>query len=262
MRPDIWLYRKLPLLSLGPVSRKSWKLFGLGKLFFVRCVCIQDQSLNSFENSTRKLSVNDAKWSVGRELCYYSTGFDFKIWFGPENLPDLSRNEPSGLFIFVSGFVGLINRGGGGLSSADQKTFWIFSLFQASIHRKLLNSFHFKLEGAYIWGCLIIGWLYFSFTGSWAYNPDGYIFEIISCGELCRNRSYSLAGESARLLPISSLHLDFFFFNRTSADEKFPVVVTELTFPSVAVESVPFAIQTGETVDCYVLPQQKLDSCS
>lgn len=41
------------------------------------------------------------------------------------------------------------------------------------------------------------------------------------------------------------------FFNRTSADEKFPVVVTELTFPSVAVESVPFAIQTGETVNCY-----------
>ena len=102
---------------------------------------------------------------------------------------------------------------------------------------------------------------YFSFTGSWAYNPDGYIFEIISCGELCRNRSNSLAGESARLLPVSSLHLDF-FCNRTSADEKFPVVVTELTFPSVAVESVPFAIQTGETVDCYVLPQQKLDSCS
>lgn len=53
-----------------------------------------------------------------------------------------------------------------------------------------------------------------------------------------------------------------FFFNRTSADEKFPVVVTELTFPSVAVESVPFAIQTGETVNCYILQKRKLDSCS
>ena len=49
------------------------------------------------------------------------------------------------------------------------------------------------------------------------------------------------------------------FFNRTSADEKFPVVVTELTFPSVAVESVPFAIQTGETV---ILQKRKLDSFS
>lgn len=52
------------------------------------------------------------------------------------------------------------------------------------------------------------------------------------------------------------------FFYRTSADEKFPVVVTELTFPSVAVESVPFAIQTGETVNCYILQKRNLDSCS
>ena len=36
------------------------------------------------------------------------------------------------------------------------------------------------------------------------------------------------------------------FCFRTSAAENFPVVVTELTFPSVTVESVPFAIQTGK----------------
>ena len=37
----------------------------------------------------------------------------------------------------------------------------------------------------------------------------------------------------------------FKFTFRTSAAESFPVVVTELTFPSVTVESVPFTIQTG-----------------
>ena len=59
---------------------------------------------------------------------------------------------------------GLINRGGRAYnrtekvfqkrlhSSADENTFGIFLLFQASIHRKILNSFHYKLEGAYIWG--------------------------------------------------------------------------------------------------------------
>ena len=65
---------------------------------------------------------------------------------------------------------GLINRGGGRAynrtekvfqkilhSNADENTFGIFSLFQASIHRKILNSFHCKLEGAYIWGGLITG---------------------------------------------------------------------------------------------------------
>lgn len=36
----------------------------------------------------------------------------------------------------------------------------------------------------------------------------------------------------------------FLFTFRTSAAESFPVVVTELTFPSVTVESVPFTIQT------------------
>ncbi|XP_073257117.1 trafficking protein particle complex subunit 11-like [Porites lutea] len=44
-----------------------------------------------------------------------------------------------------------------------------------------------------------------------------------------------------KVVNIGSLALQW---RRTSADEKFPVVVTELTFPSVAVESVPFAIQT------------------
>ena len=35
--------------------------FRAGKLFFVSCVCIQDQSFNNFENNTIKLSVNEAK---------------------------------------------------------------------------------------------------------------------------------------------------------------------------------------------------------
>ena len=41
-------------------------------------------------------------------------------------------------------------------------------------------------------------------------------------------------------------HLIFFILSfSTSAAEEFPVVITELTFPSVTVESVPFAIQAG-----------------
>lgn len=44
-----------------------------------------------------------------------------------------------------------------------------------------------------------------------------------------------------KVVNIGSLALQW---RRTSATEKFPVVVTELTFPSVTVESVPFTIQT------------------
>ena len=42
----------------GPVSEKSWELFGPKKLFRV---CIQDQGSNNFENDIIKLSVNEAK---------------------------------------------------------------------------------------------------------------------------------------------------------------------------------------------------------
>ncbi|CAH3108389.1 unnamed protein product, partial [Pocillopora meandrina] len=45
-----------------------------------------------------------------------------------------------------------------------------------------------------------------------------------------------------KVVNIGSLALQW---RRTSAADKFPVVVTELTFPSVTVESVPFAIQAG-----------------
>lgn len=44
-----------------------------------------------------------------------------------------------------------------------------------------------------------------------------------------------------KVVNIGSLSLQW---RRTSAAESFPVVVTELTFPSVTVESVPFTIQT------------------
>ena len=89
-----------------PVSRKSWKLFEPGKLFFVCCVCIQDQSLNSFENSTMKLAVNEAKLSVlwARNCATVQQVLILKFAFGPEKLPGLSGNEPQGLFNFVSGF--------------------------------------------------------------------------------------------------------------------------------------------------------------
>lgn len=43
-----------------------------------------------------------------------------------------------------------------------------------------------------------------------------------------------------KVVNIESLAIQW---RRTSAADKFPVVVTELTFPSVTVESVPFAIQ-------------------
>ena len=89
-----------------PVSRKSWKLFGPGKLFFVCCVCIQDQSLNSFENSTMKLAVNEAKLTVlwARNCATVQQVLILKFAWGPEKLPGLSRNEPQGLLNFVSGF--------------------------------------------------------------------------------------------------------------------------------------------------------------
>ena len=47
------------------------------------------------------------------------------------------------------------------------------------------------------------------------------------------------------IVQLLSLVLKSGLSSRTSADDGFPVVITELTFPSVTVESVPFTIHTG-----------------
>ena len=52
-----------PIVHWGTLSRKSWKLFRPGKLFYVCRVGIQRQSLNTFDNDTMKLSVHKAKLS-------------------------------------------------------------------------------------------------------------------------------------------------------------------------------------------------------
>ena len=57
--PDL-LSEKLKVRS-GDCFSKVSVTFRAGKLFFVCCVCIQDQSFNNFENNTIKLSVNEAK---------------------------------------------------------------------------------------------------------------------------------------------------------------------------------------------------------
>ena len=58
----------------------------------------KDQSFNNFEKiSYKKLSVNQAKHFdlfVCQELCFYSTGVDFKIFRRPEKFPGLSRHRP------------------------------------------------------------------------------------------------------------------------------------------------------------------------
>ena len=82
---------------------------GGGGLFFVCCVVVfvfKDQSLNNVENSTMKLSVNEVKLTVlwARKCATIQQVLILKFAFGPEKLPGLSRNEPQGLFNFVSGF--------------------------------------------------------------------------------------------------------------------------------------------------------------
>lgn len=58
----------------------------------------KDQSFNNFEKiSYKKLSVNQAKnfdLFMRQELCFYSTGVDFKIFRQPEKFPGLSRQAP------------------------------------------------------------------------------------------------------------------------------------------------------------------------
>ena len=45
----------------GPFLESPGSFSGLGKLFCVSRVCIQDQSFNNFENDTMKLSVNETE---------------------------------------------------------------------------------------------------------------------------------------------------------------------------------------------------------
>ena len=79
--------------ALAPVSRKCRQLFGPEKVFYVCCVCIDDESFNNFDNDTMKLSVKKKNWPVYelQELLLFNR-FDFEFAFGPEKLPGLSRN--------------------------------------------------------------------------------------------------------------------------------------------------------------------------
>ena len=52
-----------------------------------------------------KLSVNEAKLTglcMGKELCYYSTGLDFKIAFGPKSFQDFRETGPWPLRNYMS----------------------------------------------------------------------------------------------------------------------------------------------------------------
>ena len=75
---DVWKRDQGTRSSNVPVTPRA------RKAVYVCRVCIQDQSFNNCENDTMKLSVNEAKLTglCARNcasLCYYSTGFDFKI---------------------------------------------------------------------------------------------------------------------------------------------------------------------------------------
>ena len=63
-----------------------------------------------------KLAVNEAKLTVlwARNCATVQQVLILTFAFGPEKLPGLSRNEPQGLFNFVSGFKRAYKLGGGG----------------------------------------------------------------------------------------------------------------------------------------------------
>ena len=66
---------------LGVSQIQSWgHTFGHVKPFCVCRVYMRGWSFKNFEHDTMKLSVNKEKLT-GLSLCYYSTGFDFKICF-------------------------------------------------------------------------------------------------------------------------------------------------------------------------------------
>jgi len=80
--------------SLRPLSQKS----GLGKLFCVCRVYIQNQSFNNFENDAVKLSVNEAK--LTKNCATIQQILILKFAFRPETFPGRSRNgapDPKGL---------------------------------------------------------------------------------------------------------------------------------------------------------------------
>ena len=67
-----------------------------GKQFCVSVVCIQDQSLNNFENDTIKLSVNEAELTGlrARNCATIQQVLIIRFAFRSDTLPGLSRNEP------------------------------------------------------------------------------------------------------------------------------------------------------------------------
>ena len=84
-----------------PVSWKSRKLFGPGKLLCFCCIYIQDESFDNFENNEKRSKID---WFIGEELCYYLTGLDFKITFGPEKFSGLSRIWPADVNVVKKNF--------------------------------------------------------------------------------------------------------------------------------------------------------------
>ena len=72
---------------LGPVSQKSWKLFGPGKIFCACFFCIQDQSFIIL-----KVIQLTGSWARNCDTVQQVVIIIFAI--GPEKFPGLSRNGP------------------------------------------------------------------------------------------------------------------------------------------------------------------------
>ena len=70
----------------------GWIVYHISLSMVLRCARFACES-----SAKMKLSVNEPKLTglcMGKEMCYYSTGLDFKICFRSEKLPGLSRNRP------------------------------------------------------------------------------------------------------------------------------------------------------------------------
>ena len=72
---------------LGPVSQKSWKLFGLERHFVLVFFCIQDQSFIIL-----KVIQLTGSWARNCDTVQQVVIIIFAI--GPEKFPGLSRNGP------------------------------------------------------------------------------------------------------------------------------------------------------------------------
>ena len=91
-------------------------------------------------------------------------------------------------------------------------------------------------------------------SSGWSRGDRGRLIEVAAFNrgpfylQYCADNSFGTLITSRLIGVRLYLRLKFVVFVsfRTSAAEKYPVVVTELTFPSVTVESVPFTIQTGK----------------